>query len=220
MQILSFILKGLIAVLATPIAIAMTMSLYRGIKTVGELSGNMPFFLAGVVAYIVIHVLFYKPTAAYVFGHEAIHAIASWLCGGKLSGFKVSKEGGSVTTDKTNTLVELAPYFVPLYAIIVMALYYVVAQSYKINGSIFIFLIGFTLAFHVITTIEVMKTAQPDFVKSGYFFSIVIVYLMNIMVIAGIFSALFSSFSLQKLVTDTCILSKGMYVGLYRQVFG
>lgn len=219
MTVLSFILKSLIAVLALPIAVAMTVALYRNLGHVAEMAGRMQFFLYGVVTYVVIHLLFYRPTVFYVFGHEAMHAAVSWLFGGKIKGFKVAKEGGSVTTDKTNMAVQLAPYFVPIYSIIIMVAYFIVVQSYKINGSVFIFLIGFTLAFHIISTMEAMKVKQPDFVQAGYFFSVVVVYLMNIAVISGIFAGLFPSFSMKGVITDTCVMSRDIYLAAIKQVF-
>ncbi|MDD5136871.1 MAG: hypothetical protein PHN63_05955, partial [Candidatus Omnitrophica bacterium] len=147
------------------------------------------------------------------------HAGMTWIFGGKIKSFKVSEEGGSVGADKSNTVIELSPYFVPIYAIIVSLVYFIIASSYSINGAIFIFLIGFTLAFHMISTIEVMKIRQPDIVKSGYFFSIVIVYVFNVVVIAVIFSLMFQDFSLKKFFVDSWLSSKGAYIAIVRQLF-
>jgi phosphatidylserine synthase len=148
-----------------------------------------------------------------------VHAGAAWLTGAKVKSFKVTSEGGSVTTDKSNTVIELSPYFIPVYAIIISLIYFVVASSYNISGRVFIFLIGFALAFHLISTIEVMKIRQPDIVKSGYFFSIILVYVLNIVVISMIFSLLFPSFSAKKFFIDTWMMSKTMYVVIVRQLF-
>ncbi|MCX5686850.1 MAG: hypothetical protein NTW09_05285, partial [Candidatus Omnitrophica bacterium] len=170
-------------------------------------------------SYVILHLLFYRPTYLYVLGHEAVHAGISWIFGGKIKSFKVSGEGGSVATDKSNVIVELSPYFVPIYAIIISVIYFVIASSYNINGAVFIFLIGFALAFHMISTIEVMKIRQPDVVKSGYFFSIVMVYVLNMVVISLIFGMLFPSFSVKKFLIDSWALSKNIYVAAVRQLF-
>lgn len=216
---MNLVIKFMLALLAAPIAAAASIAFYKNFLLVKELSVSINYFIGGVVAYTVIHLLFYKPTFLYVFGHEAVHAGVSWIFGGKIKGFKVSKEGGSVATDKTNTIVELSPYFVPIYAIIVALIYFIVASSYRINGSIFVFLIGFTLAFHIISTMEVMKTKQPDFLKSGYFFSIVIVYILNILVISVIFSLLFPSFSMKGFFIDLFRSSRDIYMAVVKQLF-
>lgn len=215
----ALVLKFLIALLSIPIVVGASIAFYKNFLLVKELSASINYFIGGAVTYVVIHLLFYKPTFLYVFGHEAVHAGVSWIFGGRIKGFKVSKEGGSVATDKTNAVVELSPYFVPIYAIIVTLVYFLIASSYSINGSMFVFLIGFALAFHLISTVEVMKTRQPDFIKSGYFFSIVLVYILNILVISVIFSLLFPSFSMKRFFIDLLRVSKDMYMAVIRQLF-
>lgn len=213
------IAKLVIGVLSMPVMFAVTQAFYRNLVTVPELAGSLRFFLWGVAGYVVLHLLFYKPTYLYVLGHEAIHAGVAWVFGGKIKSFNVSSEGGSVSTDRSNFVIELSPYFVPLYAIIVTLIYFIVASSYSVDGSIFIFLIGFTLAFHLVSTIEVMKIRQPDIVKSGYFFSIVVVYVLNIVVIAMIFALLFRAFSAKRFFIDTYLMTKSAYIAIVRQLF-
>ena len=216
---LKLLIKFVIAVLSIPIAVGVTSAFYKSFILIKTLSGSLPLFFWGIAAYTILHLLFYKSTYMYVLGHEAVHAGIAWVLGGKIKSFKVSEQGGSVATDKSNTLIELSPYFVPIYAIIIAVIYFVIASSYRINGSVFIFLIGFTLAFHMILTIEVMKVRQPDIVKSGYFFSIILVYVFNVIVIALMFSMIFPDFSAKKFFLDSWLLSKGAYIAIVKQLF-
>lgn len=213
------IVKLVVGILAIPVMFGVTYAFYTNIVTVSQLSGILSYFVWGIVSYVFVHLLFYKPTFFYVLGHEAVHALFSWVMGGKINSFTVNKEGGSVSTDKTNTFIELSPYFVPVYAIILMAIYFVISYSYKINGAAFVYLIGFTLAFHVIMTIEVMKIRQPDILKSGYLFSIVFVYVLNIIIIALLFSLMFRSFSAKMFFIDSWNASKMVYMAVLRQLF-
>lgn len=216
---LKIIIKSIAGVLALPIAAGVTIAFYQNLVLISALAASLKYFTWGIVSYAVLHLLFYKPTYLYVLGHEAVHAGMTWVMGGKVKSFKVSEAGGSVGTDKSNAIIELSPYFVPIYAIIITAIYFVVASSYNINGSLFIFLIGFALAFHMISTIEVMKIRQPDIMKSGYIFSIVLVYMLNIVVIAMIFSLMFPAFSAKKFFIDSWTVSKSAYVAVVRQLF-
>jgi hypothetical protein len=168
---------------------------------------------------VVLHLLFYKPTYIYVLGHEAVHAGIGWLFGRRISSFRVSEKGGGVGMNKSNTVIELSPYFIPVYAILITIVYFVIASSYNINSSTFIFLIGFALALHIISTIEVLKIRQPDIVKSGYFFSIVMVYILNIAIIAVIFGLVFPSFSVKRFFIDLWTISKSIYIAIVRQLF-
>ena len=55
----------------------------------------------------------------YVFGHELTHALWVWLMGGRVSRFRVGRDGGHIVTDKNNFWIALAPYFFPLYSLLV-----------------------------------------------------------------------------------------------------
>jgi hypothetical protein len=213
------IVKLIVGILAIPVMFGVTYAFYTNIVTVSQLSGILSYFVWGIVSYVFLHLLFYKPTFFYVLGHEAVHAAFSLVLGGKISSFAVNKEGGSVSTDKSNTFIELSPYFVPIYAIILMAIYFVISYSYKINGAAFVYLIGFALAFHVVMTIEVMKIKQPDILKSGYLFSIVFVYVLNIIIIALLFSLMFRSFSAKQFFIDSWLASKMVYIAVLKQLF-
>ena len=216
---IKLLIKFIIGILALPVAVGMTLAFYQNIILIAELAKNLNFFIWGIVFYVILHLLFYKPTYFYVLGHEAVHAGMAWIFGGKIKSFKVSEEGGAVATDKSNVVIELAPYFIPIYAILISVVYFVVASSYAINGALFIFLIGFTLAFHLISTIEIMKIKQPDIMKSGYFFSIIIVYIINILVISFIFSLVFPGFSIKKFFLDVWTSSGYIYTAAVRQLF-
>jgi hypothetical protein len=216
---MGLLLKFVIGVLIVPVAYGVTAAFYNNLILMKDMGSGLSNFLWGIGIYAILHLLFYKPTPVYVLGHEAVHALIAWLFGGKIHSFKVSAEGGSVSTDKSNVVIELGPYFVPIYAIIITVIYFVVSSSYKVNSSIFLFLIGFTLAFHLISTIEILKVRQPDIVKSGYFFSIVFVYVLNIMIIALLFSMIFKSFSAKRFFVESWTYSRGIYEGIVRQLF-
>jgi hypothetical protein len=218
-SLLANAVKFIIGVLSLPICYSVTKAFYVNFMHMQSASINLPYFVWGIVVYAILHLLFYRPTYMYVLGHEAVHAGMAWIFGGKIKSFKVSREGGSVGTDKTNFIIELAPYFFPIYTIVVTLIYFVVTQSYPINGTIFLFLIGFTLAFHIIATIEIMKVKQPDIVKSGYMFSISFVYIVNIIVMAAIFGLAFPGFETKRFFIDFLEFSKYIYVAVVRQLF-
>ena len=216
---IKFFVQFVIAIFMVPVAAGITIAFYNNFLMINDLANSASYFLWGIVSYAVLHLLFYKPTYLYVLGHETVHAGVAWLFGGKIKSFKVSGDGGKVSTDKSNIFIELSPYFIPLYAIIVTVVYFVIASSYNINNATFIFLIGFALAFHLVSTIEVLKIRQPDLVKSGYFFSVVLVYIFNIVVISLIFGLIFPSFSLINCFTDFWRLSRNIYETAARQMF-
>src|SRR3984957_17157376 len=138
--------------------------------------------LAGAACWVVIFLLMPKPMWIYVFGHELTHALWVWLFGGRVKKMKVTSKGGHVLITKTNFLITLAPYFFPLYAFIIIAVF---AMGHWFWGwqRFFVYfdlLLGMAYAFHVSLTLHALQTQQSDITSQGYLFSGVVIFLGNI----------------------------------------
>lgn len=136
-----------------------------------------------------------RPLRAYVFGHELTHAIWVWLWGGRVSRMEVSREGGFIITDTHNFWIALAPYFYPLYSLVVVLGFGIASLFVDITRleDTFMFmtplqwlflLLGATWAFHLSFTIWMIPKGQTDLTYHGTFFSLVIIYLMNLLLVA------------------------------------
>lgn len=216
------ITKYVVAVLTIPIVIGITVSFITALADIGAARGaGAKVFLYGVISYVVLHLFLHKPDYVYTFGHEITHVLATWLCGGNVKSFKVSKEGGAVETTKTNLFIALTPYFVPTYTLIISAVYFVIPLFVKIPGlkTTYCFFAGFTLALHMIFTAEVLKIKQPDIIRTGYLFSLMLIYMINIFLVMFIMGLLFKNVSFVNFFGNTYTMSKGIYVRIFRQMF-
>ena len=128
-----------------------------------------------------------RPMWVYVLGHEFTHALATMACGGRVKGMKVTGEGGHVYVTKDNFFVTLAPYFVPLYAVLVFALFALGRMFWGWNTpwawGVFYWALGLAYAFHVLLTVEILRTRQPDITSQGRCFSGVIILLGNTLIL-------------------------------------
>ena len=151
------------------------------------------WLLAGSIFYFTFEIIFARPMRTYVFGHELTHALASIAMGGKVHAFRVSKKSGSVKVSKSNFIVALAPYFVPLYAAIALVAYQIAVRyrPFPNMHPAFQFMIGLTLAFHASLTFYAIRQRQPDLRQTGSFFSLVFILFMNAWVLAIISKILF-----------------------------
>jgi hypothetical protein len=145
------------------------------------------FFSLGAVLWLIAFFGLPRPIVLYVFGHELTHALWVCLMGGRVSRFKVGREGGHILTDKNNFLIALAPYFFPLYSILVIALYgalslFVNMQPY---GRLLYALIGGTWAFHLTFTCWMIPKNQSDLSDNGTIFSLVVIYLINLLLLSA-----------------------------------
>ena len=205
-----------------PIAVGISVTFFQQLGHMRSAKySNSQFFLWGVVAYIGMHLFLFKPQYLYTVGHEITHAVSTWLCGGKVTSFRIAKEGGQVTTTKNNFFITLSPYFLPFYTLVISLIYFLGSLVYNLTylSSYYIFLVGFTLAMHIISTVEVMRMQQPDILKTGYLFSITIIYIANLMLIAFIVSLLFKELSFELFFHNSYVTSKGIYVRIFRQLF-
>ncbi len=152
-------------------------------------------FVAGAGVYAALHYTVYDFSRPYVLVHECTHALVAFLFGSRVKDISIKRESGYVKMDKTNALIVLAPYIIPGYTLVVLFLYgvgdlFVDLTPYR---TVFLFLIGFFTAFHFIQTVKTLSEAdQPDLkLAGGKIFSLVLIILANLIVLALILKGLF-----------------------------
>jgi hypothetical protein len=140
------------------------------------------FFSLGALLWLISFFGLPRPVVVYVFGHELTHALWVWLMGGRVSRFRVSREGGHIVTNRTNFWIALAPYVFPLYSVLVILIYGALSLFYNMQpyGRLLYALIGVTWAFHFTFTCWMIPKNQTDLSDHGTFFSLVVIYLMNL----------------------------------------
>lgn len=217
------LLKFVMGILLVPAVVGSAITVYNNLHMISSdsLSSAERIFLSGMLLYCFIHLFLFKPNYLYVLGHELMHVIATWVCGGKVRSFKVASSDGSVKTTKSNFFISLAPYFLPSYVIVFSLGYFILSLFFgteKLTAG-FIFGLGAALAFHLIMTAEVLKKEQSDIFENGYVFSIVLIFLFNIIVLALIFSWLFEFIGIGTFFKESYFISKEIYVKIFNQLF-
>jgi hypothetical protein len=140
-----------------------------------------------------------RPTYLYVWGHEATHALFTKLCFGHVHEFKVTREGGYIVTDKNNLLIALSPYFVPIYALGIALIFWLVGSyvdltvphapplsilpsfSWQMLGY---WALGMAWGFHFTFTVWMIVKDQPDLKSNGTIFSLNVIILANLLLLA------------------------------------
>ena len=148
----------------------------------GGFSAETLSLLGGIAAFALAWAAVSHPVKAYVLGHELTHALWGLLFGARPSNLKVGENGGSVRLTKSNMLITLAPYFFPFYTFVVIVcalLTYAFIRPLPFL-PLWMFLIGFTWAFHVLFTVETLMQRQPDVKLYGRLFSWSFIFLVNV----------------------------------------
>ncbi|HXC65034.1 MAG TPA: M50 family metallopeptidase [bacterium] len=181
MALLGLAFKLLFSLLLWPLAGCLAWSLGRQLWELPWGQGMLPWFAGGFVLYLLVQVFFWRPLFLYVMGHELTHALAAVLQGGQADDLRVSTKGGMVKVNRSNFIVNLAPYFFPIYTAAACAIWAVAADRFKpaLSG-----LVGLTLAFHFALTFYSLKQHQSDITEVGWLFAIPLIVSLNVVISA------------------------------------
>lgn len=174
--------RFIISLIIIPAAVGITQVLYGYFLRVWP---SCFIFLVGVLCYTLVHPVFRKPLRSYVLGHELTHVLGVWLFRGRIHGLRINRRGGVVKADRTNIWIRLAPYFFPIYTVLVLGIWLLVSIAWDLSRyySIVVFMLGLTWAFHLWMTMHILRQNQPDIRDSGIVFSLVFIYTLNLLIL-------------------------------------
>jgi hypothetical protein len=178
-------LKLVIGIALLPACFGAATALSRVLNAAGNAQTFWVALVGGAACWVTVFLLLPKPMLVYVFGHELTHVVWTWAFGGRVKKFKATSRGGQVVLTKSNFLIALAPYFFPLYAVLVILVY--LTGHFMWNWQPYLpwfhFLIGATYAFHVTLTWHILQTRQSDITDQGYIFSAAVIWIGNLLVL-------------------------------------
>jgi len=205
-------LRIFLAFALVPVLISLVSELFNfSVELLGKVSISTLPFWAGILGYFIFQAIFDKPIKTYVFGHELTHAFFGLLSGAKIKSFKVATSGGSVSLSKTSLVIALSPYFVPIYTLILTGVYWGLSKFLDLRAFnlYFLFLAGFTLAFHLSLTSYAIGKGQSDLKQFGVFFSLILVLIINCCVLAA---------TLKVILPESVSLKKYFILSFYESV--
>lgn len=171
--------RNLLGIIFIPFCFGFSYAFLERVFALNVLSFSELVFMAGLLTYLPIHFKVIKPRFLATFGHEMTHAFWGIFFGAKIKELRVNKNSGFVKLTKSNFIIRLSPYFFPFFTFIVMSLTIFFKPGYF---NLVLFFTGFTLALHIVSTLESLKNRQPDIYKTGLVFSLPIIYVSNLAV--------------------------------------
>lgn len=210
------VFKFLLAIALLLPCAALTLTLYHTVEALGM--GHGPWLQRpslwlglGFGCWLAVFGLISPSARAYVISHELTHVFWALLMGAKVSGLKASARGGQVSVSKENWLITLSPYFFPFYAMLLIAFYYGLGLLADVRPfvAVLYYLLGFSWCFHLTFTWLALRQNQSDVRRHGWLFSMVVVYGMNLLVLALLIVLVSSTVTLPGLIgqfSDNCQL--------------
>ena len=189
--------KFLIGLVLLPSAVALALVFARQLQHgagLGTPETTTLWFLGGFAAWLVLFAMFPRPIRTYVLGHELTHALWGMLMGAKVSRLRVSARGGSVTLDKSNVWITLAPYFFPFYSALALIAYLLIGLFWDTSDYLpfWYALFGLTWSFHLSFTVLILMTRQPDIQEHGRIFSYALILCINLLTASALLNLLTS----------------------------
>ncbi|MFH0738794.1 MAG: hypothetical protein V2A59_02930 [Candidatus Omnitrophota bacterium] len=157
------------------------------------------YFYSGLVSFLVVYLFIYEPVIIYARGQKILEAIFRFF----------------------TPLVKVAPYLLPIYTILLLVLYPFYANFDKSANTlrIFMLLIGFSIALHLVFSAKSLRSKQGDFLKSNYIFGFSFVYIINIAILALGFSLFFAKFSFVNFCNQTFQIAQSIFSEGFKQLF-
>ena len=218
---LSKALRLCLGILFLPVCIGYSMAFYEHLLQVRQIGEPEIALLLGITAYLAFHVLVGAPARAYVFGHELTHAAATWVSGGQVKGFKAGAQKGSVQVNRLTAFIALAPYLIPVYAILWTLLYAAVGFFVDLKpwARWFFFGLGVALAFHLAFTVEALKQKQSDLEVAGPVLSLGIICWANVTLVLGVMSLMVAEVQFWAYLKDGARHTADLYRAVFTQLF-
>jgi len=159
-------------------------SLYWQLNNIPDLSGNVFWFLVGVLILGIVYLSARPSFVLLVFLHEFNHAIVGWLMGARIHSLEASDStGGAVRYDFEyrwgKEIISLAPYF---FQPITLVLVGVKGISQTVFDPLVCFLLGVAWAWFHFDLWTTLQVPQTDITKTGTFFSWLVIGAMNLLI--------------------------------------
>ena len=146
------------------------------------------YFLGGLLLYFFLLLLSRERgrSFAHTFEHELTHLVVGLVFFKSPSKFKVGRQDGETYLSGSNFVISLAPYFLPLWALIPLLLLPLLNPAGTLGA---LALLGFLYGLHIYSTIHEFGFYQPDVKEHGRIFSMLCVATLNLVMLGIITGA-------------------------------
>lgn len=178
--------KTLLLIAAVPALAGYALALYVEISAALDHSTQARLGLAMIPAGMLLWLLLGRFLRFFhVFEHEVTHLVTGLIFFIQPRQLVASESGGRMEMYGNNFIVSLAPYFVPLFSLVLMALMPLFDSTVGVYACA---MLGLVTGYHVITNLQEFSLHQPDIRSHGPVFSTTICLWGNVIalgVVAG-----------------------------------
>ena len=189
-------IKFILGICFLPIVYSTTVSFLTQLGRVDKIPQD--YFWQGVIVMISVYLFIWEPVVLYTKGQKLLELFFRFV----------------------KPLVKVAPYLLPVYTIILALVYCFFSWALDKDAvNYFIFLLGMSIALHLVFSAKTMRGKKDDFFKSNYIFGFSLIYIINLGLLAGILNCMFNEFSFVEFCNGTYQTARGILDAVITQLF-
>ena len=191
------IIKFILGVCLLPFVYSATIAFLNESSLIQKSLQN--YFWSGVITLLVIYLFVWEPAIIYTRGHRILEVIFNFF----------------------KPLVRIAPYVLPVYTIVLFIAYELLSMAVKSEWLLeyFIFLLGLSVALHLIFSAKSIRAKKSDFLKANYIFGFALIYIINLMLLAFCFNLVFNEFSFVRFFNASFQAAANIFSAVFKQLF-
>lgn len=191
------IIKFILGICLLPFVYSVTTAYLREFSHVGKTFEN--YLWLGAIILVLIYFFIWEPAIVYSRGQKLLEFVFNFF----------------------KPFVKIAPYVLPVYAIIIFVIYELLANIIKSPWltRYALFLLGFSFALHIIYSAKTLRSKKSDFLKGNYIFGFSFIYTLNILLLALFMSLIFEKFSFVDFFSAAFSLAKDIFYSVFKQLF-
>ncbi len=191
------IAKFIVGVCFLPFVYAVTVSYLDEFRLLDK--SFVDYFWSGGITFILVYFFVWEPAALYSKGQRLLEFVFNFF----------------------KPLVKVAPYVLPVYAIMIFTLYGLLSLFIKSVWLIryTLFLLGLAMTLHIVYSAKMLRSKKNDFLKGNYIFGFSFIYILDLTLLALFMSVLFAEFSFVDFFNSTFFLTKDIFASILKQLF-
>lgn len=189
------IIKFALALCLLPFVYSVSVSFLEELVVVEKAAQRS--FWAGIISLLILYLFVWEPVIIYAKGQKLLEMLCVFF----------------------KPLVRVAPYLLPIYTLVLFAAYWLAAYVLRWEAQFVVFLIGFSLALHLIMSAKTIRGKQGDFLKANYLFGFSFIYILNILLLGFFFSLVFDPFSFVHFCNRSYGIAAGVISAVCTQMF-
>jgi hypothetical protein len=189
------IIKFLLSIVLLPVVVGATQAFFVEVSSAPDIHS---LFTAGIVTYVVTHLFVVNFQGLYQGGQKI------FADGLKFSPF----------------LSSFIPLVLPLFPVVLMLTFYICSKFFPMKEwePYCVFFTGLTFAMHLILTAQILRGEDSGAFKAHYFFVMIIGFVFNLAIIAGLLDMNFASFGFMSFFDRAVENIKDIYLYFYTRL--